>query len=124
MLDDLIDRGGMITDLDRLHDVAEGRLTGRGVGATFYHCHQVAGAIELGERNVYIQVPVYRDVDYIMLMLKSVLSEHGIEIIKEVEIGRYGFTVGHNTLVRFVTYGDVAKDKLRGCEGFIVDMHH
>ena len=107
----------MATDIKRLHDVIEGRRTGRGCGKTFARCHQIAGLVEVGEKVILFQVNCYRDQKYTVPMLRGVFEEHGLEFIRvNVKDIRSG-----NSLIRFVlsTCWDM-KEQFAGITGAIV----
>lgn len=65
----------MKTDLNRLHKVAEGELTGPRCGKTFLQCHVAAGFIELGFTEIICVVSEYQDINHIVPMLKGILEE-------------------------------------------------
>lgn len=69
-----------MTDLDRLHQVVEGDLRGRGAGRTFAACHNLAGILETcnkGARIAWI-IPRMSWMFHIRPMLERVLEEHGL----------------------------------------------
>jgi len=69
-----------MTDLDRLHQVVEGKLRGRGAGRTFAACHNLAGILETCDENISIAwiIPRMSWVFHIRPMLERVLEEHGL----------------------------------------------
>lgn len=74
----------MITDLDRLHRVVSGELTGPRVGNTFARCHIIAGALEVGEEMTVVAIiPKWSHYHYIRSLLQDVLSDHEIEVTRE-----------------------------------------
>ena len=110
----------MSTDIDRLHDVIDGRTSGRGVGKTFAKCHDVAGLIELGLSTVFCVITNYRDIGYILPMLDEVLTEHNMKIEKKQQ---HHIFLNNKIRITFVSENDVGR-RLRGLEGGIVWMRH
>lgn len=73
-----------MTDIDALHKVIEKREVGdslsRGCGKTFARCHELAGVIEVGDfKVIVVAISLYRDLQYILPMIKEVFAEHGLE---------------------------------------------
>jgi hypothetical protein len=71
-----------MTDLDRLHAVVEGKLTGRRVGRTYAACHNLAGILETCEAGSKIVwfIPRMAWLFHIRPMVTRVLEEHGLPI--------------------------------------------
>lgn len=116
----------MITDIELLHKVVSGQVHGRGIGKTFAQCHNVAGAIELGFDNVFMVITNYRDIMYIIPMLRDVLTDHGIKIdalnYKDKIMCLGG--IDKRTTVKFITEEDIYR-KIRGIDKpFIVYARH
>jgi hypothetical protein len=109
----------MITDIDRLHKVIDGKAHGRGCGKTFAKCHEVAGLIELGYKYVFCMITHQQDQLYLDKMLTDVFNDHGLEI-KRVSMGEYYV---NDSLVRLIPENDYDM-KTRGCEGAMVKMRH
>ncbi len=105
--------------VDRIHDVLEGRICGRGCGKTFARLHQVAGFIELGERLIVVQISLYEDIRYLLPMFEKVLFQHGLKIDRkknnEVRVG--------DSLVRFIPEFDFTR-RTSGLEFVQVDARH
>lgn len=92
------------TDIDRLHDVIQGRIYGRGVGKTTARIHELAGYVELGEsRDIICLIPKRRDLHYLRPMVDRIFAEHGLQIC-----GRQSdrFTC-NGKRVRFCLYSDL-----------------
>jgi hypothetical protein len=68
------------TDIDRLHAVINGKLTGRGCGKTYATCHEIAGFVEVGETEILCIVPIFGWLTWLRAMLIEVLQEHGLEV--------------------------------------------
>lgn len=69
----------MPTDIDRLHRVAGGGISGRGCGKTFSRVHALASIIELGEATrVIFFIARQRDISYLMPMIEVVFQERGV----------------------------------------------
>lgn len=69
-----------MTNIDRLHKVVTGEISGRGAGKTFASCHEVAGIVELGkEKQIFVITKFWRDRSYIKPMLWQILQEHGLK---------------------------------------------
>lgn len=107
----------MTTDIDRLHRVVEGKVDHRGCGKTFARCHEVAGYVELGHRNIFCLVSSIRDREYIVPMLAGVLYDHNL--LLGASSPRDVFTAG-NSVIRFIT----EERDTRGYEGIMVLMRH
>ena len=92
----------MPTDIDRLHDVIEERVGGRGCGKTFAVCHILAGLIELGRcDHIHVLVTVYRDIEHILPMLWRTCDEYGIEIRRTCRYGeRLAATPSWSSIIR------------------------
>jgi hypothetical protein len=83
-----------MTDLDRLHAVVAGDLTGRQVGKTFAACHTLAGMLTMippGETIAWVLLYKHL-VEYIRPMLERVLNEHKIvfEWVRKFELQANG----------------------------------
>ena len=70
--------GTMQTDLDRLHRVVGGYISGPRCGKTVAHCHDIASAVELGEKGIYVVLPSQQRVDRFASVLVAVMQERGI----------------------------------------------
>jgi len=113
----------MKTDIDRLHAVIEGKITGRGVGRTYAKCHEIAGILEVTDvQDIYLIVTHMSDRYYILPMLISVLDEHFISKAPYRSTDQY-ITVYPNRKIWFISEYNFDK-RLRGCEGAIVYMRH
>jgi hypothetical protein len=68
----------MYTDINRLHDVLEGRLSGRGCGRTFSELHIMVGYIEVGVKDIVCLVDKYYVADqyYVHDMATNVFRDH------------------------------------------------
>jgi late competence protein required for DNA uptake (superfamily II DNA/RNA helicase) len=86
----------MRTNLDRLHDVVLGNITGRGAGHTVAHCHEIASVIELGETDVALMLPRMDWIKHVLPVLDKVLQERGVGALHPISHSR--FTAGHATI--------------------------
>lgn len=68
----------MSTDINRLHNVLEGRVYGRRCGKTFALCHLMAWCIETGETQIDILLSALDDWRHMSRILEAVLREHRI----------------------------------------------
>jgi len=109
-----------VIDIDRLHDVINGDLYGRGVGKTYAKCNDVAGMIGVGINNIYCITTHYRDINYILPMLNEVLSDHEMCIIRKDDNKIF---LDNGARIFFIAERDMER-RLRGCEGGLVYMRH
>lgn len=71
----------MGTDIERLHKVISGELTGRGCGKTFARCHELAGQVKVGEfGDIVVGITQYHDLSYLHPMIRQVFEEHDLKI--------------------------------------------
>ena len=89
----------MHIDIDRLHRVAEGSLTGRQQGHTLLSVTMLAGLIAIESPIVYCVVDVYVDIDTIVTMISDVCKAYELPNIEWM--GRLHFKC-LNTKVFFV----------------------
>lgn len=75
----------MTTDINRLHDVLDLRVSGRRCGRTTAACHLIAGALETGARSVAFVVPCWSRVPWAGERLLEVLREHEIRVLYVTE---------------------------------------
>lgn len=114
----------MATDLVRLHNVASGKLQGRGVGKTYLKCHDVAGTICLGEDYIIVLVSYLRDINYIYPMLREVLHEYSLEVDKVV-MTNHKILLTNGTVIKFFSESIELCYQLAGYSGKpIVYMRH
>lgn len=106
----------MVTNIDRLHAVVEGKLCGRGSGKTYARCHELAGYIETGYKNIICLITNADDCHYLLPMIKTVMEEHRIEITK---ITSTKFKAGDST-VHLKRYDS----RLEGLYGVVVPLGH
>ena len=90
----------MRLDLDRLHKVVTGEITHRGCGKTVAHCADVAGLIELGEKDIWLRVEKLIDVQHVLQTLREVFGAMGLP---EVRTASTYYYVYGETMMRFVT---------------------
>jgi len=109
------------TDIDRLHDVIEGRRRGRGAGKTFAKCYDVLGWVQVGESYIYCMVTRYNDLTYILPILEQILEEHGFRIAKFNGVQNELSIV--NSKIKFVVEEDW-EHRMRGLRGAQVLMRH
>lgn len=115
------------TNIERLHDVIDGKRHGRGTGKTFARCHEVAGLIELGHETIYCAMTLWKDVEYLTPMLAGVLQEHGL-VMRRGDDPYHYFVVDINEqdieLARIIFEAEKIYNTFRGKEGAIVKMGH
>lgn len=111
----------MATDLDRLHKVAENKITGRGVGKTTLAVQELAATLELKQvKNIFIVISKYRDMSYIKPMISRIFQEHNLEIETKSQIE----FESNGIRCKFVTEDDY-EQKSRGYSNFgLVYMRH
>ncbi len=109
----------MPTDLDRLHKVAEwDRVPNvrpsihRGGGVTYYDCHLVVGAVELGEEHILCVLPELRWWSHVVPMLSKIFFERDLPLIT---VSNRRMKSGEST-IEFV----VGERALRGYKGSVV----
>jgi len=96
---------GIQTDIDRLHNVFEGRTRGRGCGKTMLLCHQIAGQLEVAPQDIVVCIPNMYRIEYFVPILSYVLVEHGFEMRR---LHRRIFRVLQtNTKIEFHSVGDM-----------------
>jgi len=111
------------TDINRLHDVASGRLTGRQCGTTYLACHDICGAIELGETNILAIVKAMRDIGYITFMLEGVMNEHEL-VFRRLSREKYA-VMSHSdesVVIEFISSQSRIHERLAGNRSHIVDF--
>jgi len=113
----------MPTDIDRLHDVIEGKSTGRQCGKTYARCHELAAQVTLGNVPLIIVVISHcRDVHYLLPMIYQVFDEYQIQY-KRFNQAMYRLET-QNCCIKFVVADDLAFN-LRGLDNHvIVYMRH
>jgi len=93
----------MTSDIDRLHDVIQGRAHGRRCGKTYAMCHGLAGTIEVGKHDrIIVHIPTYHSFDHIFSVLLGVFDEHGLTIEKHYRQQREIICGGKS--IRFLVY--------------------
>ena len=98
----------MKTDINRLHQVAFGQLRGRRWGKTYLQCHNIAGTIEVGDRDIIVCiVSHYSDIRYIIPMLMDILDEHDLKILKYNKCQNCLYV--ENKQIRFITDANYEK---------------
>lgn len=112
----------MKTDIERLHSVVERKTCGRGCGKTFARVHELASNIDLDlVRRGVIVITAYRDISYILPMIRAVFEERELPPIKQV--GPYKFQCG-DTILDFVAECDYVRYS-RGRDNFFeIPMRH
>lgn len=111
----------MNTDLDRLHKVAEGEITGRGAGKTTLAVQELAATLELKQvKDIFIVVSKYHDMLYIKPMISLIFQEHNLEIKAKSQIE----FESNGIRCKFVTE-DGYEQKTRGYHNFgLIYMRH
>jgi hypothetical protein len=110
----------MKLDMDRLHKVANGELTGRGVGKTTLACYNVIGTLDTTEHHdVVCIIKFMRDIKYISRMLVDILEENGYTFRERKADGSIRLHDG-----RWITFirEDESDQKLCGYHGCYVDF--
>lgn len=97
----------MITDIDRLHNVVDGNKLGRGVGKTFAKCHEIAGLIDLGFKEIFCIIKCYRDTHHILPMLSDVLYEYKMPNL--IKVYNLKFDIG-DVRIHFVDMETIYQD--------------
>lgn len=90
----------MRLDLDRLHKVVTGEITHRGCGKTVAHCVDVAGLIDLGEKDIWLRVEKMMDVPHVLQTLRQVFAALGLPEVRTAST--YYYVCGETTM-RFVS---------------------
>ena len=72
----------MNTDIDHLHGVIEGRITGRQCGKTFSSIHQIAGFVDINHPNIIVVIKHLNELHYLYTMFENILNQHQLEPIK------------------------------------------
>lgn len=113
----------MKTDLDRLHAVFDGTLTGRGCGLTFLQCHEVAGAVEVGHKRIVIAISFGQEVYHVESMLRKVFVDHELPLLN---INKFHFICGDAHIKFFIMSNPfhVADMEQRYSEFYYVSMGH
>ena len=104
----------MVTNLDRLHKVAQDKITGRGAGKTTFAVQELAAALELKQvKNIFIVISKYHDISYIRPMINRIFQEHCLEfrVKSQSEFEANGIRC------EFVTEDDYSQ-KIRGYHNF------
>ena len=91
----------MTTNIERLHDVVEGKVAHRGCGKTYAKCHEVAGLVEVGNTHIICIISVHHDLGYILPMMFEVLDEHEIQWVYDQTARR--LVLNNDSVVRFFT---------------------
>lgn len=112
-----------MTDLERLHDLFNRRendpsyVQSRREGKTFLRCHELAGAVEVGDfETIIIYISYMTDLDYLIPMISEVFEEHKIKLIKHKS---YDFEA-NNKMLLFITRSGLYRT--RGLEAFYISM--
>jgi hypothetical protein len=110
----------MIIDIDRLHKVALGEITGRGVGKTTLACNDVAAAVELGSSNViFCLVETKRSTFSIYPLLNNVFCFHELPLTRRSDME----FVSGNVSISFRIIPKRDEDVLMcGIRGTVVDF--
>ena len=112
----------METNIEHLHAVVDGVVTGRQCGKTTARCHEIAGMIEVGFSTVYAVITEYRDLSYIETMLNGILSEHHITMNRGLD--RYTYSACGELIV-FILASRVEDQFLSySSSGVIVPIGH
>lgn len=95
------------TDMKRLHEVATGKRTGRGVGKTHYACTLAVGLIQtLNKAVIPFVIPDPRWVMHIVPILDKVFKEHGI-LIEEFDKQTLMVSIkGNSNKIKFLVKDD------------------
>ena len=100
----------MKTDIDQLHNLIKWRDNigehnlPRNCGKTFLKCHELVGAIEVGDFNtIVIEIPYYHVLNFLIPTLVSVLDERCLKHTYK-EIGHV--LLCNNKKVRFISSDD------------------
>jgi hypothetical protein len=109
----------MRTDIDRLHGVVSGEITGRRAGHTVAHCHEVASVIELGETEVVLILPCMQWTEHVLPILDRVLQERGVGSLQPTRRMRYEFFAGPATIV---VRSALQPNALLGFRGVVVEV--
>jgi len=111
----------MITDIDYLHEVIEGKHHGRAIGRTFAKCHEVLGFVHLESPYIFCMITQQVDTLYLMPMLEQIFDQHGLKI-KVYDKKECWFHID-NSYIRFIPERDW-DIKTRGFRGAEVLMRH
>lgn len=109
----------MTTDIDRLHDVIDGKLVYRGCGKTYAQCHQIVGFVDLDELYVTCAVDYVHDLYHIWPMLQEVAEEAGHQF---EHIGPNAVRIGSTDVRAVSTKGPDWGRQLRGRSGPLIHM--
>jgi len=108
-----------MVDIDRLHDVVQHKVGGRGCGKTYAQIQNVAGFVELEHPYIVVVISYYHDISYILPMMKEVFDEHGLSLSRT---GEFEFQSEH-AKIRFMTE-DTLKERSRGLNFTLIKMRH
>lgn len=94
------------TNLNRLHEVYNGKLYGRGVGKTFLKIHTLAGLVEVSEMPIiFVLMDEWRDIYYLRMMIEKIFEEHKLTIHTRMNRG----FMCNNKQIRFKLNNDLEK---------------
>lgn len=100
----------MKTDINRLHEVYDGKLYGRGVGKTFLKIHTLVGIVEVGEFDyIFLVLNKWIELWYLHKMIDEIFEEHNLKITQRY---KRGFDC-NNKHIRFTINKDLY-DNMRG----------
>lgn len=111
----------MVIDIDRLHNVVAGKMSGRGAGITFSQIHEISGILEVRDdiKTIIVILPWIDRVRFIMNMMKNVLDTHGLIIYNTRQ---NLIKVGNDKIILFLSVHN-ARERLVGLEDcYIVYM--
>jgi len=107
------------TNIDKLHDVIDGKTGARHCGKTYARCHQAAGYVETGMERIYFFVSTPNHISNAMLLLHGVFLEHELEfkVIQHNKLIQSG-----DCLIRFLVHNDTNFNMkmLEGSTGVII----
>ena len=106
-------------DIDKLHDVLEGRTGGRNIGKTFARCVQAMQYVESGIERVYFFVNYRNDLRHTIKMMKDIFDYYDMPLQQtEDTLLRHG-----NSAIRFLVHSDGPyrnKEIMGGSSGLII----
>lgn len=110
-------------DIDKLHDVLEGRTGGRNAGKTFARCVQAMQYIESGIERVYFFISYRNDIRFIAKMMQDIFDYYDMPLERvEEDLLRSG-----NGSIKFLVHADGPhrnKEIMAGSTGLIIkDLH-
>jgi len=113
----------MATDINKLHQVALGKLRGRGVGKTHLKCHDVAAMVEFDEDMIIVLLSSYNDLNYVYPMLDEVLIEHDIHIEK-LSKPQHRLYLENGSHIQFISEGNLPQALAGYTDCPIIYMRH